>query len=62
MMIVHWAGYDVSTVPSFWRKMGNGSKTDLFSTHPTYKKRIKSMEKLLVEIEENKDFSSRPVL
>ena len=62
MMIVHWAGYDVSTVPNFWRKMGNGSKTDFFSTHPTDKKRIKSMEKLLVEIEKDNDFSSGPVL
>lgn len=62
MMIVHWAGYDVSSVPNFWRKMSNGSKTDFFSTHPTDKKRIKSMEKLLVEIEKDKDFTSGPVL
>ena len=62
MMIVHWAGYDISRIPSFWQKMSNGSKTDFFSTHPADKKRIKSMQKLLVEIENEKDFSSGPVL
>ncbi|MBR0271426.1 MAG: M48 family metallopeptidase [Methanobrevibacter sp.] len=62
MMIVHWAGYDISGVPSFWEKMSNGKQTDFFSTHPADKKRIKNMKSLLVEIENDKDFSSGPVL
>lgn len=62
MMIVHWAGYDISGVPSFWEKMSNGKKTDFFSTHPADKKRIRNMNSLLVEIENDKDFSSGPVL
>ena len=64
MMIVHWAGYDISRIPSFWQKMSNHSSNnfDFFSTHPSDDKRIAGMKNLVLEIENQKDFYSRPVM
>ena len=64
MMIIHWAGYDISQIPSFWQSMagGNPNSHDFFSTHPADSKRIAAMNELIVEIENEKDFYSSPVL
>ena len=64
MMIIHWAGYDISEIPHFWQSMagGNPNSHDFFSTHPADSKRIAVMNELIVEIENQKDFYSSPVL
>ncbi len=64
MMIIHWAGYDISSIPAFWQSMagGNPNNHDFFSTHPSDSKRIESMNALIAEIENQKDFHSSPVL
>ncbi|MBR3140689.1 MAG: M48 family metalloprotease [Methanobrevibacter sp.] len=64
MMIIHWAGYDISHVPSFWQAMSahNANEHDFFSTHPADSKRIEAMRNLIFEIENDKDFFSQPVL
>ena len=64
MMIIHWAGYDISGIPNFWQSMagGNPNDHDFFSTHPSDSKRIAVMNELIVEIENEKDFYSSPVL
>ena len=64
MMIIHWAGYDISSIPSFWQQMSskNSNNHDFFSTHPSDSKRIAAMRELISEIENEKDFHSRPVL
>ena len=64
MMIIHWAGYDISGIPDFWQSMagGNPNDHDFFSTHPSDSKRIAVMNELIVEIENQKDFYSGPVL
>ena len=64
MMIIHWAGYDISGIPQFWQKMSghNANEHDFFSTHPADSKRIAVMNELLFEIENEKDFISQPVL
>ena len=64
MMIIHWAGYDIRSIPSFWQSMagGNPNSNDFFSTHPSDSKRIAVMNELIVEIENQKDFLSAPVL
>lgn len=64
MMIIHWAGYDISSIPAFWQSMagGNPNNHDFFSTHPSDSKRIASMKELIAEIENQKDFYSAPVL
>ena len=64
MMIIHWAGYDISGIPAFWQSMagGNPNNHDFFSTHPADSKRIAVMNELIVEIENQKDFYSQPVL
>ena len=64
MMIIHWAGYDISSIPNFWQSMagGNPNNHDFFSTHPSDSKRIAVMNELIVEIENQKDFYSTPVL
>ena len=64
MMIIHWAGYDISQIPSFWQSMagGNPNDHDFFSTHPSDDKRISVMNELINEIENQKDFYSAPVL
>jgi predicted Zn-dependent protease len=64
MMIIHWAGYDISPIPAFWQSMagGNPNEHDFFSTHPSDSKRIEAMKQLIVEIENDKDFYSAPVL
>lgn len=64
MMIIHWAGYDISHIPAFWQAMagGNPNSHDFFSTHPSDSKRIAVMNELIHEIENQKDFYSSPVL
>ena len=64
MMIIHWAGYDISEIPHFWQSMagGNPNSHDFFSTHPSDSKRIAVMNELIFEIENQKDFYSAPVL
>jgi predicted Zn-dependent protease/RNA polymerase subunit RPABC4/transcription elongation factor Spt4 len=64
MMIIHWAGYDISEIPHFWQSMagGNPNAHDFFSTHPSDDKRIAVMNELIHEIENQKDFYSAPVL
>lgn len=63
MLIIHWAGYDISGVPAFWQKMSgqNANNFDFFSTHPADEKRINVMRALVLEIEEGIDYS-KPVL
>ena len=63
MLIIHWAGYDISGVPAFWQKMSsqNANNFDFFSTHPADEKRINVMRSLVSEIEEGIDYS-KPVL
>ncbi len=64
MMIIHWAGYDISQIPAFWQAMSaqNSNEHDFFSTHPADSKRIAAMNELIVEIENQKDFHSNPVI
>ncbi|WP_296894028.1 M48 family metallopeptidase [uncultured Methanobrevibacter sp.] len=64
MMIIHWAGYDISGIPRFWQSMSgrNPNNHDFFSTHPADSKRVAVMNELIVEIENQKDFYSSPVL
>ncbi len=64
MMIIHWAGYNISGIPNFWQSMagGNPNDHDFFSTHPSDSKRIAVMNELIAEIENEKDFYSSPVL
>lgn len=64
MMIIHWAGYDITHIPAFWQAMagGNPNSHDFFSTHPSDSKRIAVMNELIHEIENQKDFYSSPVL
>ena len=64
MMIIHWAGYDISQIPAFWQSMSahNSNEHDFFSTHPADSKRIASMNELIHEIENQKDFHSQPVI
>lgn len=63
MLIIHWAGYDITGVPAFWQKMSgqNANNFDFFSTHPADEKRINVMRSLVDEIEEGIDYS-KPVL
>ena len=64
MMIIHWAGYDISHIPAFWQAMAfqNSNEHDFFSTHPADSKRIAAMNELINEIENKKDFYSHPVI
>ena len=64
MMIIYWAGYDISHIPEFWQSMSaqNSNEHDFFSTHPSDSKRIASMNDLIVEIENQTDFYSAPVI
>lgn len=64
MMINHWAGYDISGIPAFWRAMSqeNANDFDFFSTHPSDDKRLAAMNEMLIEIENKTDFYSQPVL
>ena len=64
MMIIHWAGYDISGIPLFWQSMSaqNSNEHDFFSTHPADSKRIAAMNELICEIENETDFYSKPVL
>lgn len=64
MMIIHWAGYDISNIPNFWQSMSaqNSNEHDFFSTHPADSKRIAAMNELISEIENRKDFHSQPVI
>jgi len=64
MMIIHWAGYDISKVPGFWARMTGGAtgKSDFFSTHPADSKRLKEMQKMVSKIENTDDFTAKPVM
>lgn len=64
MMIIHWAGYDISQIPHFWQAMSNqnSNEHDFFSTHPADSKRIAAMNELIVEIGNGADFHSKPVI
>ncbi|WP_406534713.1 M48 family metallopeptidase [Methanobrevibacter sp.] len=64
MMIIHWAGYDIKQIPAFWEAMSskNSNQNDFFSTHPSDSKRIAAMNNLIVEIENQTDFHSKPVI
>lgn len=64
MLIIHWAGYDISQIPAFWEAMSakNSNEHDFFSTHPADSKRIAAMKDLIVEIEGEADFYSKPVI
>lgn len=64
MMIVNWAGYNISEIPKFWQKMSEHSsnKHDFFSTHPSDNKRIDAMNKLIIELPNQKNFHNTPVL
>ena len=64
MMIVHWAGYDISNIPEFWQRVSaqGANNFDFFSTHPSDDKRIAAMRKLIVEIENGKDVINTPVI
>lgn len=64
MMIIHWAGYDISHIPAFWEAMSaqNSNEHDFFSTHPADSKRIAAMNELIHEIENDDDFHSKPVI
>ncbi len=64
MLIIHWAGYDISGVPQFWQDMSQigGNNFDFISTHPSDDKRIAAMHENIVEIENKTDFYSQPVL
>lgn len=64
MMIMHWAGYDISKAPSFWSRVSanDENKFDFFSTHPADYKRINNMKQLIQEINAGKDFYTTPVL
>lgn len=64
MMIVHWAGYDISNIPEFWQRVSaqGANNFDFFSTHPSDDKRIAAMRELIIEIENGKDVINTPVL
>ena len=64
MMIIYWAGYDISHIPEFWQSMSaqNSNEHDFFSTHPSDSKRIANMNDLIVEIQNQTDFYSAPVI
>lgn len=64
MMIIHWAGYDISHIPHFWQEMSshNTNEHDFFSTHPADSKRIAAMNELIHEIENEWDFYTKPVI
>lgn len=64
MMIIHWAGYDISEIPHFWQAMSghNSNEHDFFSTHPADSKRIAAMNELIVEINGQTDFYAKPVV
>ncbi len=64
MMIIHWAGYDISQIPAFWQAMSskNSNQHDFFSTHPADSKRIAAMNDLIVEIENDESFHDKPVI
>lgn len=40
----------------------NANQNDFFSTHPSDSKRIAAMNQLIVEIENDPDFHSKPVI
>lgn len=64
MLIIHWAGYDISHIPHFWQAMAgqNSNEHDFFSTHPSDSKRIAAMNELIIEIENDDDFHTKPAI
>ena len=64
MAIIYWAGYNIHNIPNFWERMSknNPNKIDFLSTHPSDDKRIATMRGLIVEIENETDFYSKPII
>jgi predicted Zn-dependent protease len=64
LIVAYLAGYNVDIVPEFWKNFSKnkGNEFDFFSSHPADSKRIAVMNESLVEIKNNPDFYSRPLL
>jgi predicted Zn-dependent protease len=64
MMIIYLAGYNIENIPSFWQSMSNQNSNthDFFSTHPADEKRINAMNEVISEINNQRDFYSKPIL
>ena len=54
----------MNIVPDFWKKFSqaSGNEFDFFSSHPSDSKRIAVMKESLIEIQNNPDFYSKPLL
>ena len=63
MMILKWADYDISKIPSFCDSIkSNDNRFNYFSTHPLDENRIKNMENLIMEINDLKDIYYAPII
>lgn len=64
LIICYLAGYNVRNIPNFWKNLTNEDHNDFdfFSTHPSDDKRIAIMNESLIEIFDNDDFYSKPLL
>lgn len=64
LTISYLAGYDVSGVPVFWQRFSQDCNNDFdfFSTHPSDEKRIAVMRESLIEMQNNPNFFSQPLL
>jgi hypothetical protein len=64
LIFAYLAGYDVKQIPGFWKKFSskNGNEFDFFSTHPSDDKRINVMKESIIEVFNENDFYSKPLL
>lgn len=64
LTIAYLAGYDVNGVPVFWQRFSQAGSNefDFFSTHPSDDKRIAVMRESIMEIQNDGDFYSKPLL
>jgi predicted Zn-dependent protease len=64
MAIIYWAGYNIHSIPNFWERMSkyNPNQIDFLSTHPSDDKRIATMKELIIEIENETDFYTKPII
>ena len=64
LIFSYLSGYNVNIVPDFWKKFSqaSGNEFDFFSSHPSDSKRIAVMKESLIEIQNNPDFYSKPLL
>ncbi len=64
LIIAYLSGYNVDVVPEFWKNFSKnmGNEFDFFSSHPADSKRIAVMKESLLEIKNNPDFYSKPLL